>query len=736
MNDMRARMLETFLAEARDLARDLEDGLRALKDADDSPELVARLFRAAHSIKGSGGMFGLAPLVSFTHVVENLLDRLRKGALEPSEVLIADLQDACDHIADLIEVLVARQSEPDAGILARDVALRAALERHDANVDSAQTAAPVAPRAADDASGATSAPVGPDCWHISIRFGEDVHRYGINPLGFLRELADLGEIVSMTTVADAMPAADAMDPEACYLGFEIDLNTDAGKSRIEDIFDFVADCSRLRILPPNSKVADFVELIREMPETDARLGAILVEAGTLTAKELDACLGAQRDQADAAGLAPALGAMVVERQLAAPAVVQAALDKQATSRSAMQAPAAMTADSAFVRVRAEQLDELVNLVGELVIAGAGASMLADRSGDAAMREAQSHVARLMEDIRDRALRMRMVPIGETFSRFHRVVRDVGRELGKDIELVIEGGDTELDKSVVEKLADPLVHLVRNAADHGLERPDARIAAGKPGRGTIRLAASHEAGQVVIEITDDGAGMNRERILAKARERGLVGANATPPDHELLQLVFEAGFSTADTVTNLSGRGVGMDVVRRNITALRGTIEMHSPAGAGTTVRIRLPLTLAIIEGFLVGVGDATYVLPLDRVVECIEMPAGAPARRGYLEVRGHALPLLRLRDQLRIDSVARTRRENVVVVECAGQRAGIVVDELLGELQTVIKPLGPLFAGLRGVSGSTILANGQVALILDIPQTVETAVSLETAAALPRELAT
>jgi len=331
----------------------------------------------------------------------------------------------------------------------------------------------------------------------------------------------------------------------------------------------------------------------------------------------------------------------------------------------------------------------------------------------------------MEDIRDRTLRLRMVPIGETFTRFHRVLREVSREIGKDIELVVEGAETELDKSVVEKLADPLLHLVRNAADHGIESADTRVASGKRAKGCIRLSATHEGGSIVIEINDDGAGLDRDRILAKARERGLVAPGQTPGEHEILQLIFEPGFSTATSVTNLSGRGVGMDVVRRNINALRGTVEIDSVPGQGTRVRIRLPLTLAIIDGFLVTAAASSFVLPLDTIVECLELPVDLPEDAGYLDLRGQALPLLRLREQLGLHG-ERTRRENVIVVDCAGRRAGVVVDALLGEFQTVIKPLGRLFEGLSGISGSTILGCGDVAMILDVPRLLDTAASHET----------
>ena len=729
------QMLQTFIAEARDLVREMEAGLRELRAGDRDAELVARIFRAAHSIKGSGGMFGLAPLVDFTHGVENLLERVRAGTLQVDDALADDLVDACDHIADLIELLAVQGGELADAPLARDVALRLALARHGAapavnanGAIAAVTETTHCPAAVGSNGCDHAGPCRCDCWHVSVRFGFDVHRFGINPLSFIRDLESLGEVVCLTIIFDAMPPGEDMDPEGCYLGLELALRGPVTKAQIADVFDFVNDCSVIHILPPHSRIEQFVELIQALPEPDARLGDILVQAGTITRDELEAGLAEQQARTRIGDAAPLLGQVLVEQQAVVQQVVDAALDKQERLRSNVPsnaASAAPGAETGWVRVRADKLDELINLVGELVIAGAGASLIAECSGNAPLAEAQSLVSRLMEDIRDRTLRLRMVPIGETFTRFHRVLREVSREIGKDIELVIEGAETELDKSVVEKLADPLMHLVRNAADHGIESADTRVASGKPAKGRIRLAAAHEAGSIVIEISDDGAGLDRERILAKARERGLVAPGQTPGEHEILQLIFEPGFSTAAAVTSLSGRGVGMDVVRRNINALRGTVEIDSVAGRGTRVRIRLPLTLAIIDGFLVTAAASSFVLPLDTIVECLELPVDLPVDAGYLDLRGQALPLLRLREQLGLHG-ERTRRENVIVVDCAGRRAGVVVDALLGEFQTVIKPLGRLFEGLSGISGSTILGGGDVAMILDVPRLLDAAASHET----------
>jgi two-component system chemotaxis sensor kinase CheA len=363
-------------------------------------------------------------------------------------------------------------------------------------------------------------------------------------------------------------------------------------------------------------------------------------------------------------------------------------------------------------VHADKLDQLIDLVGELVIAGASANLLAQNSGQSRLAEATSVLSRLVENIRDSALQLRMVQIGDTFTRFNRVARDVAKQLGKEIELSISGAETELDKTVVEKIGDPLMHLVRNSLDHGIEAAALRLSRGKPACGTVSLNAYHDSGSIVIEVSDDGGGLDHEKIRAKAVERGLIQPGQPLTDGEIVNLIFEPGFSTVDQVSKLSGRGVGMDVVRRNIQALRGAIDVTSVPGRGTTFTIRLPLTLAIIDGFLVGIDKASYVIPLDSVVECIEHP-NLSGDRNFLNLRGEALPFVRLRELFAVPGQA-PARASIVVVQFAGQRAGIVVDQLMGEFQTVIKPLGAMFPNLRGIGGSTILGSGEVALILDV----------------------
>ena len=440
-----------------------------------------------------------------------------------------------------------------------------------------------------------------------------------------------------------------------------------------------------------------------------RLGEILVKSGALTREELDDGLRQQSGAtagADGTTPAPQLGDILIQQHNVQPELVEAAATKQKVVAEKK------AAESSLIRVHADKLDQLIDLVGELVIAGASANLLAKKSGDGTLVEATSVLTRLVESIRDSALALRMVQIGETFNRFHRVARDVSKELGKDIELVINGAETELDKSVVEKIGDPLMHLVRNAMDHGIETAAIRAAAGKPVKGRVELNAFHDSGSIVIEVVDDGGGLNKDRIEAKAIEKGIIQPGQSLSDAEVVNLIFEAGFSTVEKVTNLSGRGVGMDVVRKNITALRGSVDVKTELGAGSRFTIRLPLTLAIIDGFLTGVARSSYVIPLDMVVECIEL-ANTSVDRDYLNLRGEVLPFVRLRELFDVPG-EQPARENVVVVQYAGRKAGIVVDQLLGEFQTVIKPLGTLFRNMRGIGGSTILGSGEVALILDV----------------------
>ncbi|CAD7518922.1 chemotaxis protein CheA [Aeromonas hydrophila] len=710
--------LQTYIAEARELLEEMESALLTLENEPDNSELIGAIFRAAHTIKGSAGLFGLQPIVSFTHIVEDLLDQVRNQQLTISEALIKDLLESRDHIERLVS-LVAEQGEAlGADEQAQDEQLRSDLARHQTT---SQTGLPERNPPAETSpvskeEGHVSAT---SLWHISLRFGPDVLRNGMDPTSFLRYLGTLGTLCAIETIHHALPVWEHFDPESCYLGYELDLDTQADKNALSDVFEFVRDDCRITIIPPHSKLAEYIDLINALPEDNEMLGQLLVKTGALTASELVLGLQAQHEQPQTD--AGKLGEILIAQGAVSEVVVDAALKKQSQNKESKNK------EGRYVRVHADKLDDLINLVGELVVASSGANLLAQRSRDSQLQEANSTIAMLVEEIRDGALRLRMVPIGDTFNRFQRVVRDVSHELDKDIALVITGGDTELDKSVVEKIGDPLMHLVRNAMDHGIESAERRVAAGKPARGTLTLNAYHDSGSIVIEIQDDGAGLNKARILQKAQERGLVTTNATLTDQEIYQLIFEPGFSTAEAITNLSGRGVGMDVVKRNIQALRGSVELDSKPGLGTRVQIRLPLTLAIIDGFLVRVSTTHYVIPLDMVIECVELTQSALADtqgRNYINLRGEVLPFVRLQHYFDVEGT-RGRRENIVVVSHGGKKSGLVVDELLGEFQTVIKPLGKLFQRLQGISGSTILGGGEVALILDIPSLIQHSIEQE-----------
>ena len=767
--------LQTFIVEARELLEQMEDALLRVEQMPDDAETINAIFRAAHTIKGSAGLFGLDHVVKFTHVAESVLDRVRSNQLRITSELVVIFLGVCDHLGVLISG-VAEGAEPDAQTQQASeqlaAQLRVYLDEPKAND------APIQAPAAQQVSAAPAADgVDTDCWHISLRFGPDVLRNGMDPLSMLRYLGTFGQIVQIVTLVDAIPALAELDPETCYLGFEISFRSSADKETIEGAFEFVRDDARIRIVPPRSRISEYLKLIEELPQEELRLGEILVRCGTLTQTELDAALREQSSEptgeagGEAAGQADEkpgetprarLGEVLIEQQLVQPRVVGAALDKQ------KQVKEHKAAESGLIRVNADKLDEHINLIGELIIASAGASLIAQRTAIPELLETVATLTRLVEEVRDSALTLRMVQIGATFNRFQRVVRDVSADLGKDIRLEISGAETDLDKTVVEKIGDPLTHLVRNSMDHGIESAEVRLACGKPAYGTVRLNAYHDSGSIVIEVADDGGGLKRERILAKAIERGLVKPDQQLSDQEIYNLIFEPGFSTADAVSNLSGRGVGMDVVRRNIAALRGSVDIESSEGVGTTMRIRLPLTLAIIDGFLVGVSASSFVVPLDMVVECVELSeqeARDSHGRDHLNLRGEVLPFIRLKQLFDVPEQATevvtaesaesaeafeggghlprygqsstlltaegaaalaadpelafllhpVQRENVVVVQYAGRRAGLVVDHLMGEFQTVIRPLGEVFAGLEGISGFTILGNGNVALILDVP---------------------
>ncbi len=708
--------LGTFFEEANEMLIQIENSVLELEGKPLDVEELNALFRAAHTIKGSAGLFGLKAIVGFTHHVETVLDELRTGELRLDGALSSLLFACRDHIAHLLSLAKeggSATAEAEARELVLVQQLQALMKGEPLSKKSDAAHAPVSPIAPSS--------VPNDTWLIQIAFGRETFRDGFDPVAMLIYLSTLGEIQQLHShLAKDLALLDwddyvAFDPESCFLGFDVHLTSQADKTSLESAFQFVLNDCQLSIAPPPSLMPSLVDKL-SAPLAPERLGDLLLASGAVTSHELQVALAAQADSV-AQGQAAPLGEILVAKQITTPAVVDAALARQQRHREPV------ASEAKLVRVSADKLDQLINLVGELVIAGATSSSLAQIHRIPALTKNCKRVNSLVEEIRSGALSMRMVPIGETFSRFRRVVRDVCTDLGKQVELLLQGSDAELDKSVVEKIVDPLMHIVRNALDHGIESPADREAAGKPPTGQLLLSARHDCGMVVIEVKDDGRGLNRDRILAKAIERGLAHAGDALTDKDILQLLFAPGFSTAEAVTKLSGRGVGMDVVKRNIESLRGTVCLHSELGLGTTVEIRLPLTLAIIDGFLVRVGDSHLVLPLDMVVECINPHQFSVAANSFgvdaqatsrMQLRGQTLPLIHLRQLFKLEGQS-SPRASVVVVRVGERRAGVVVDALLGEHQTVIKPLSRMFRRVRGVGGSTILGSGEVALILDVP---------------------
>jgi two-component system chemotaxis sensor kinase CheA len=691
---------DLLVSESRELLAAMEKALLQLELESGSTDIVDAAFRAAHTIKGAAGMFDLRLITGFTQVLESVLDLVRSGKLQVEPEFVSLLLSCCDYLRLLVDAIEqeAEQTDPDPdlrqsllgslGDLLGDAGSGRGLARRDPPLTAAEQGGH---------------------WHFSLRFGPDLLRDGMDPLSLISYLRDLGTISYIYTRTDGIPSADELDPERCYLAFELGLRSAADRGTLEHAFDFVRADSQIAILAPQSGVAEYIQIIRSMPGSSRKLGELLVDSGALSRAALESALAAQAAQKPGAN--PRLGEILVAEHLVAAPVVAAALGKQ------RQGADRRGAEQRIIKVDASKLDQLISLIGELVIASEGARLTAAQSRQIEVVEAMGRVVPIIEQVRDRALDMRMLAIGEVFQRFPRVVRDVAKELGKEIELMISGAESELDKSMVDKLFDPLVHIVRNSIDHGIEALAERAACGKRPQGRLRLHAYHESGCIVIEITDDGRGLQRDRILAKGIERGLVSAQAELSDDEIYQLIFAPGFSTAQAVTGLSGRGVGMDVVKRSVEQLRGEIELASRPGKGTRLRIRLPLTLAIIDAFQVGVGETTYVIPLESVVECVSMTTASSGSQTLLSLRGEPLPYIRLREVFGLEPFQGTR-ESLIVVSHGPRRIGVVVDRLLGDMQAVIKPLGQLFRGSKTVTSSTILGDGTVALVLDVPTLV------------------
>jgi two-component system chemotaxis sensor kinase CheA len=708
------KALSTFYVEAGEMLEQMEQTLLALEDSPKEPELLNALFRSIHTIKGSAGLFGLNAIVAFTHQVETLLDQLRSGEIELSPSLSSLLLQCCDHVTEL--VAFARSEGPETALPSGLEATSDALLKSLLAFQPGGQSLPVVEAKGSSSVATVTSEGGPEAgrrsvWHISLRFHPECHLRGIDPLATIRYLGTLGDLDLSETIDEAVPRLSELDPERCHLGFELRLSTTASRREIESAFEFIEDDCDVRLISPKADPEEYIRLIQALPQDSGRLGEILLACRAISEKDLHRALAVHHMESLASERRKPLGEVLVENRLVAPAVVDAALRKQAQGRE-------RTEEMRVFRVQAEKLDALIDLVGELVIVSAAARNQSE--GNPSLQETTHHMGRLVEEIRNSSLALRMVPVDETFSKFRRVVRDLSSNLGKEVRLDIEGGDTELDKSVVEKISDPLMHLVRNALDHGLETPAEREAAGKPRECRLCLAARHDSGSIVIRVSDDGRGIDTDRVLAKARSKGLVAEGATLSEEAIHALIFEPGFSTADTVTDISGRGVGMDVVRQNVEKLRGRIAIRSQRGLGTQIEIRLPLTLAIIDGFLVRCGSAVLAIPLENIDECLSA-AGMGEGQQVISQRGVPLPILDVARSLGIPSAAAAARRSIVIVNADGIRAGLLVDQLIGEHQTVIKPLGKVFSRIRPLSGSTILGSGEIALILDVSELLRTA---------------
>lgn len=691
---------ETFREEAHELLGELELSLLELKEFPGNREIIGRVFRAMHTIKGSGAMFGFDDIAGFTHEIETVFDLVRNGKITVTKELINLTLSARDLILEMLDAHNGN-NPPNEESIKEIVALFKRL----ASDTGIENAAP--------AEGKPVTPVRKEQCEIvqeqikvtyRIRFhpSNSIFLNGTNPLCLLNELRELGDC-SVVPHVDIIPSLEDINPELCYTYWDIILTTQKEMNAIKDVFIFVEEDSRLNI-----RVVD----------DSKKLGEILIERGDLKLENLQNALGTQKR----------IGDILQESGLVANSHIKSALieQKQVGEVRAKRQEKIQAETASSIRVPAIKLDNFVDLVGELVIIQQRLSQTALGQNNSELLSIAEEVERLTVELRDSAFSVRMLPIGTLFSKFKRLVHDLSNELGREVEMTTDGAETELDKTVIEQLNDPLVHLIRNSIDHGIEPPDVRVAAGKTRSGTIHLSAIHSGSNVLIQIKDDGKGLDAPTIRSKAIKSGLIDADAQLTEKELFALIFLPGFSTAEKVTSVSGRGVGMDVVKRTIETLRGSIDIASVRGAGAAITIKLPLTLAIIEGLHVDVGGEQFVLPLSMVEECVELSrADAEKAHGWriTNVRGELVPYIRLREWFRIEGEA-AGIEQIVITRMDNRRVGFVVDNVVGEHQTVIKALGKIYRNIEGISGATILGSGSVALILDVPQLIQGAESV------------
>jgi two-component system chemotaxis sensor kinase CheA len=677
-------ILQLFFEESFEGLDTMESGLLSLDNSADR-ETINTIFRAAHSIKGGAGTFGFMEISGFTHSVETLLDEMRNGTRGITPDALQVLLQSVDVIREMVQSAQAKRPIVMVGANALSGELTRILAQKSAPANSpagsaasnppAAAATPAAPRGSAGIAVNGNHPAALEGWRIVFEPALSLFRTCNDPIRIFDELANLGTLEVEANTAEVPPFGE-LDPTQCFLSWTLLLRSPAEHARVAEVFDWV---------DANSKIV--YEPIYGVP----------VSAGvaSLPAAELP----------HAAGQRPITASDVPGAQ-----------------------PGKAGGESGSLRVATEKVDALINLVGELVITQSMLGRFAEKyepQDIESMRRSLAQLARNTRELQESVLQIRMLPIGFSFNRFPRLVHDLSRKLGKKVDLKLSGENTELDKTVLEKISDPLVHLVRNALDHGLESPELRLAAGKSETGTLELHAFHEGGSIVIEVRDDGAGLNKDRILAKARERGLVDADALLSDENIYNLIFVAGFSTADAVSDVSGRGVGMDVVRRNINDLGGHVQILSVPGRGSTIRIRLPLTLAILEGQMLRVGKEIYVASLVSIIETVQSKrqdlSCVAGRTELFKHRSDYLPIIRLYDLFGIEPDSRDITDGLLVVlEAEGRRVAMLVDELLAQQQVVIKSLETNFKQVPGLAGATIHGDGTVALILDVPGLVRT----------------
>lgn len=719
MSNEFAQFQDAFFDEAAEHLAVVEEGLLELEQHPEDRDLLNKIFRSAHSIKGGAGMFGFNAVAQFTHKMETLLDLLRNGQKAVSPAIADLLLKSTDCLKTLMES-VKTGAAVDDGMVQRLTTELAA--------ESAAAYQPPGERPKEAKPAQASVGHGQQAYIIKWTPPEWLFQRGLDPLQIMRELSAVGNLTEVVLDRSKLPDLADIDPEKCYLSWRMALTTAKDVTALEAVFEFVREDSTLVIEEQPVAGSEFqVSSSNPKPETRNQqlettdgeskpLGEILVESGVVSRKALDDALARQKR----------VGEILVEQKAVTPQQLEQALQTQRQQESVAQAK---KADTASIRVDTAKIDKLINLVGELVITQ---SMLSDLGARFEMRrlpvllERVAQLERNTREIQERVMGIRMLPIGTAFSRFPRLVRDLSAKAGKKIQLVLSGEETELDKTVIESIGDPLTHLVRNSADHGLEPPEERLDNNKPEVGTIRLNAFHEGGTICITVEDDGRGLNRDKILAKAVKQGLIGENEKLSDDQIWPLIFRPGFSTAEKVTDVSGRGVGMDVVKRNIESLGGTVSIKTAEGKGTTFILKLPLTLAIIDGMTVRIGQETYIVPLLSILESIQPKEGAVktvvGKGELIDVRGTYLPVIRLYEvfALRPEHTLPTKAI-FLILETEGERVAVMVDEILGQQQVVIKSMEQNFRKVEGIAGATILGDGTVGFILDVRGLLEIA---------------